>query len=138
MTITICGSMSFAKEMEKVQETLESMGHVCLMPEGVAEYSRGHIKSIGGGEGAKRKVEHDLIRRHYNLIKDADAILVVNHEKHGIKDYIGGNSFLEIGFAYILGKRIYLLNELPEQQLIKEELEAMQPFILNENFSLIK
>ncbi|HOK35473.1 MAG TPA: hypothetical protein PLL80_01600 [Candidatus Pacearchaeota archaeon] len=43
----------------------------------------------------------------YNF-KNADAILVVNIDKKGIKNYIGGNAFLEIGFTHILDKRILI------------------------------
>ena len=69
-------------------------------------------------------------------IAGADAILVINNEKNGIKNYIGGNTFLEMGFAHILGKKIYCLNSLPEEQShIYQELVALQPIIINNDFS---
>jgi len=47
-------------------------------------------------------------RRYYEIIKECDAILVLNLEKNKIKNYIGGNTFLEMGFAHVLNKKIYL------------------------------
>lgn len=136
MKITICGSMSFAQDMLVVQKHLEGAGHSCHLPEGVEEYARGAAKE-GGSEGARRKIEKDLIRRHYELIQDSDAILVLNYEKRGIKNYIGGNALLEMGFAHILNKKIYLLHDIPEMEFIKQEIEAMNPIVLNGDLASI-
>jgi hypothetical protein len=137
MKITICGSMAFAKEMINTKEELEKLGHVCFIPEGADIYSSGEVKKVGGSEGAKRKIANDLIRKHYDLINGSDAILVLNYKKRDIENYIGGNSFLEIGYAYILNKKIFLMNNLPETELIKQEIEAMQPVVINNNLNLI-
>lgn len=61
----------------------------------------------------ENKIENDLIRDYFEKIKNADAILVVNVDKEGISNYIGGNSFLEMGFAHILNKPIFILDLLP-------------------------
>lgn len=130
--------MSFAKEMLEAQSVLEKAGHACYLPEDTLEYvNNNKLARIGGTEGAKRKIERDLIRKHYNLIQDSDAILVLNHQKGDMCNYIGGNSFLEIGFAHILGKKIFLLNPIPGNPLIKQEVEATQPVVLNGDLRLI-
>jgi len=61
----------------------------------------------------------------------------VNYDKRGIKNYIGGNSFLEMGFAHILQKKIFLLNGIPEI-IYSDEIKAMQPTVLNGDLSKIK
>lgn len=137
MKITICGSMSFAKEMLEIQKVLGERGHNCYLPEQVLEYANNKVEKVGGSEGAKRKIEHDLIRKHHKLIDDSDAILVLNYKKGDVANYIGGNAFLEMGFAYILDKKIYLLNKIPEISMIKQEIEAMQPIILNGDLSKV-
>lgn len=137
MKIAICGSMVFSKQMIDAKEKLEKAGHVCFLPEGAENYANNLVKKIGGSEGAKRKIENDLIRKHYDIINDSDAILVLNYEKKGIPNYIGGNSFLEMGYAHILGKKIFLINDIPEIELIKQEIEAVQPKILGGNLNLI-
>jgi predicted RNA-binding protein with PUA domain len=59
-----------------------------------------------------------------------DAILILNLEKNGIKGYIGGNTFLEMGFAHVLNKKIFLLNPISEMGY-EDEIVAMKPVILN-------
>ncbi len=50
---------------------------------------------------------------------------------------LGGNVFLEMGFAYALGKNIFLLNEIPEQSN-RVEIMGMQPIVINGKRDLIK
>lgn len=92
----------------------------------------------GGTEGARLKKTYDLIRKHYEKIKEADAILILNYEKKGVRNYVGGNSFLEMGFAYILKKKIFLFNPIPKMEFYFEEIKAMEPIILNGDLSKIK
>lgn len=91
---------------------------------------------MGNSRGSQEK---DLINKHYREVGTSDAILVINKDKNGIKNYIGGNSFLEMGFAYVLGKKIYVLNPLPEKLLIfYQELVAMRPIVLDGDLTKIK
>ena len=76
-----------------------------------------------------------MIRRYFHLIKESDAILVLNYEKSGIKNYIGGNTLMEIGFAHVNGKKIFLLNPPPAEVSYAEEIEAMMDFVLNGDLS---
>jgi len=39
--------------------------------------------------------------------------LVVNPDKNNVANYIGGNVFLEMGYAHILKKKIFLYNDIP-------------------------
>ncbi len=129
MRIIICGSMSASKEMVEVEKQLLTLGHEVVLPEFTHDYAamatidRAHTESI------RNKVQHDLIRAHFNKIQAGEAILVVNIERNNVIGYIGGNSFLEIGFAFVLNKPIYLLNQLPECSY-RDELEAMRPIVL--------
>ena len=83
----------------------------------------------------KRKKE--AILEHFKKIGDGDAILVTNYDKNGVRNYIGGNTLMEMGLALHLNKIIYLLNPIPEISY-KEEILGMQPKILNGNLELIK
>jgi uncharacterized protein (DUF1015 family) len=130
MKFAICGSMAFAKEMLIVKQRLEKHGHTAILPHGCDDYISGAVQN--GVEGTKRKVENDLIRKHYNVIAESDAIFVVNMTKNSIANYIGGNTFLEIGFAHVLNKKILMLNDIPEIEFIKEELAAMQPTVVDD------
>ena len=126
--------MSFAKEMKDVQKKLELAGHQCLIPEEIDEY----ISGVTSGSNIQRKIEKDCIRTHYRFIQESDAILLLNYDKKDIAGYVGGNSFLEIGFAYILDKKIFLLNPTPQELSYSDEIEAMKPIILSGDLCLIQ
>lgn len=143
MKITICASVVFTYEIKDFADKLISMGHSVEIPFTTKKILNGELtleefkkEKQRNGNGAFRKVNEDLIKRYYNLIKESDAILVLNLDKNNIKNYIGGNVFLEMGFAHILDKKIFLLNEPPQMHYL-DEILAMQPFILNGNLSKI-
>ncbi len=135
--IIICGSISASDEIIKIQKQLELKGFEVEIPWGVKKYMNNNFVHVAESERAKDKKDNDLIKDYYEKIKQYDLVLVVNIEKKGIPNYIGGNTFLEIGFAHVLGKIVYILNPLPEIGY-KDELEAMSPIILNNDLNLIK
>ena len=130
MTITICGSMQFHREMSDAQQSLEHAGHTVLVPKDL--YTLAHNESYmeTDEERITAKVEHDFIREHFRKIEKSDAILVLNYDKKGIQGYIGGNTFLEMGYAFGLGKKIYLLNPVPDMEYAVE-MHSMQTVILD-------
>ena len=81
-------------------------------------------------------MKQNFIDRHIDKIKQSDAILLANYTKNEIKDYIGANTFLEMAFAYVLGKSIFILNGIPEQSNTVE-IEGLKPVILNGNLNSI-
>ena len=136
MKIIIAGSISSVDKILEVKKKLEGYNHEVEIPEGIKnEFLRGRTE-VSKEEKARDKIEHDLIRDYYEKISKHDALLIVNIEKHGIKDYIGGNTFLEMGFAHVLDKSIYILNEIPNIGY-KEEIMAMQPIVLKGNLQNI-
>lgn len=145
MKIVICASVDVTPKTKEISETLIRMNHVVEMPHYSKKVINGEIsleqylkiKEKEGDINFRKQAETDLIKRHYNLILNADAILVVNVTKNGIEDYIGGNTFLEMGFAYVLKKKIFLLNDIPKMNYA-DEIIAMKPIILNGNLNLIK
>ncbi len=137
MRIAICGSMSFSKEMLEAKEQLQKLGHDVI----VSGFVDSHLgKTVEESEqlALQQKFENDAMLEYWEQIQKRDAILVLNLDKRGIKNYIGGNSFLEIGFAYVLRKKIFLLNPIPEIEIYKSEIEAVRPIIINGDFSLVK
>ncbi len=127
MKITICGSIKFFDDMVDLQKKLEKLGHEILMPvkaPGVDYWAKDNTARV------KAKKTLELINEHFRKIEKSDAILVVNVTKGDIKNYIGANTFLELGFAHYLGKRIYLLNPIPDQPYILDEILTIDPIIL--------
>lgn len=78
-----------------------------------------------------QKNNQDAIREFWRLMQGADAVLVMNLDKHGVKNYIGGNTLMEIGFAHVLEQKIFLYNPIPEIPYYKTEIEAVRPIIIN-------
>ncbi len=139
MKIVICASIEFTCEIEKISEKLKSAGHDVETPLTSQRILSGELtmeefmkEKESNGDEAFRKISDDVIRRYYEIIKNSDAVLVVNYNKKGVENYIGGNTFLEMGFAHVLNKKIYLLNPIPEISY-KDEIVAMQPMILGGN-----
>lgn len=85
----------------------------------------------------KQKNHENTLKRDVENFLQGDVILVLNLDKNGIKNYIGGNAFLEMGAAYLAGKKIFLYNPIPDVPVFKSEVEAMKPVVINRNFSLI-
>lgn len=145
MKICICSSMSFYDRFSLLKTQLESLGHSVFIPElrmrqggsnlSVREYIEvnGGVKFFSAGhEIWKHKA--DAIKEHFRKINQSDCVLVTNYEKRGVPGYIGGNTFLEMGYAFSMDKKIYLLNDIPKIDF-EEEILGMQPIVLNGDMS---
>lgn len=130
-TITLCGSMKVIDRVVEIGELLKEKGFEVHFPSlnETSDYS---------GMTTAQKAEHkkEMIARHLNRIKESDAILVVNETQRGIEGYIGTNAFLEMGFAFALGKKIFLLNAVPDQPN-NEEMLGLSPVELRGDLNLI-
>jgi hypothetical protein len=137
MKIAICSSLTFAKEMIEIKEKLVSLGHSAVISDFAEDF-------VGKTDGEKEKMNaenfatKDVIREFWKKIQTSDAILVLNFDKKGIKNYIGGNTLMEIGFAHVLNKKIFLMNDVPEIPFYKAEIIGVKPVILHEDLLLIK
>ena len=118
--------MAFAKDMLQIKKELEGNNHFVIVPANTDKYARGTMKV----ENKWEKMELDVIRAYYNEIKKTDSILVVNKDKNNIKNYIGGNSLIEMAFAHVLEKKIFLLNPIPKISY-SDEIETMNPIIIS-------
>jgi nucleoside 2-deoxyribosyltransferase len=138
MTITVCGSMKFWAEMLQVQNVLKDAGHTVLVPKGIGQEVPVEARTdLTEEEIISAKIEYDFIRDHFRNIDASDAILVLNYRKNGIENYIGGNTFLEMGYAFGRNKRIYLINPVPEMDY-RTEMHAMQPVIVGPDLNHLR
>ncbi|UCD07826.1 MAG: hypothetical protein JSW41_02575 [Candidatus Aenigmatarchaeota archaeon] len=144
MKIVICGSINFPEKIKEIEKQLVEKGHDVVIPYGVEKYD---VKNYSEAESLKQKddyvknVKPELTIKHFDEIKNSDAILVVNVEKRGIPNYIGGATFAEIMFAFYHKKKIFLLNPIPTHEktdFFREEIECTQPVVINGNLGLIK
>ncbi|OQA38706.1 MAG: hypothetical protein BWY51_00807 [Parcubacteria group bacterium ADurb.Bin316] len=140
MKITICGGVKFAQQLVEIYRELEKMGHEPKMHKdmfGIADGTAAELIEEVKKDHAEAKRKYNFIKLWYQLILDSDAILVCNFDKNGKKNYIGGNTLMEIGFAYVNNKRIYLLNPIPTEVTYYDEILAMDPLVINNDLTKI-
>lgn len=129
--------MQHTEKMMALCAELQKLGHEPFMSKfgpafvGKSDAEKEEIK-------LEQKYNHDAIREFWKPMQNADALLVANYDKHGIKNYIGGNAFLEMGFAHVLHQKLFLLNPIPEMPYYGTEIIAMKPTVINGDLRLIK
>jgi hypothetical protein len=133
MKIMICGSMSFTKEIIDLQNQLRNFGHDVSVPCDVELHIEkpGFIDELD--KDRKHLIENNIIKKCFDLIADSEAVVFLNLPKNGINGYIGTSSLMEMGLAYYLGKKIYLMHQFPDPNIYRwaHEVASFMPGILN-------
>ena len=135
-TIVMCSSANFYKQVVALQTELEAMGYTVLIPHNAqvmkdsGDYDVSHYKTwFGNADDYDKKA--DYMRWHFDEIAKGDAVLVVNNEKRGVQNYIGGNVLMEMALAFYLKQPIYLLNDVPNESSFLEEILGLGSVPLN-------
>ncbi len=143
--ITICGSMAFLPQIEKLQQQLESWGYTVIAPIwSETELQSGTEKPwyANADTHQLQPIDHviwedkkGLILDYFQKVSGADAILVANYDKHGKAGYIGGNVLMEMAIALQQGIPIYVLFPPDETASYAEELYGLRPIVLQGDIS---
>ena len=140
MKITICGSIKFANKLVEIYHKLEKLGHQPMMHEEMFNIADGSAKKLI----QEAKENHGATKRKYNFIKiwheiivSGNAILVCNFTKNNIENYIGGNTLMEIGFAHVHDKKVFLLNSVPEKVNYTDEINVMVDKVIDGDLTKI-
>jgi hypothetical protein len=146
MKICLCGSIAFYDQLVVMKEKLEKLGHEVELPPLKIKDEKGRPLSVTDYYDLRKaetndqswiwQRKRDTIRMHFDKINWSDAILVLNYDKKGIANYIGGNVLMEMGVAFYLNKLIYLLRPLPEISY-REEILGMFPIVINGDLNKI-
>ncbi len=147
MKITICGSIAFYNEMLDVKEKLEQLGHQVKLPPFEVKDDNGNMIPVKEYYSI-RKAETDdtswiwdrkeeAMRLHFQKVEWSDAVLILNHDKNGVSNYVGANTLLELGLAFHLNKKLFLLNNIPDIGC-KEEILGMKPSVINNDLTKIE
>lgn len=136
MKIFLCCSKYFYKDIPPIKEALEKAGHVITLPNSYDNPGREEEMRVKSPED-HRNWKGEMIRLQIKKVEANDAILVLNKEKNGIANYIGGATFLEIFKAFELGKKIFLYNPIPDN-ILRDEILGMRPTIISGDLSLVK
>ena len=135
MKIFIICSKRFYDRVPDIKLALEAVGHIITLPNCFDEPATEAVyKALGTAEHAVWKA--GMIKHSRGVIEANDAVLVLNFEKNGIADYIGGATFLEMYDAFILSKKIFLYNNVPVGMLA-DEINGFCPVLIHGDISLI-
>jgi hypothetical protein len=135
MKISIVSSMDFAEKIIEIKRNLEKLNHhICIPPDTYECLDNPNLNM-----DLDFLIQEDLLMKCFNRVCDNEAILVLNYQKGNIKGYVGGASLMEIGVAYFLKKKIYILNDLPNESDLRYvcEIKQCKPIILKGNLNLI-
>lgn len=135
MKVLISCSRHFFRNIPNIKKELELKGHKVHLPSSYDEPSMEEkIKTMSPREFQRWKEK--MMKEDKKNIKKVDALFVLNFEKKGIPNYIGGATFLETYIAWELGKKIFLYNNLPNCSFT-DELKGLSPKIINGDLSLL-
>ena len=136
MNIFIAASKNAYHEVERVKPALEALGHKVTPPNGFNNPGdEDMIRNYSPEQYSNWKAE--MIREDGRIIAMHDAVLVLNFEKHGQPNYVGGATFLEMFKAFDLGKKLFLYNPIPDGMLT-DEIIGLQPVVINQDFTLVQ
>jgi len=134
MKILLICSKAFYNKLLDYKQLLEKFNHEVYMPN-CWDCPETEAKYRGTEEHHVFKAK--MFRQSENVIRNMDAVLVLNFNKNGQENYIGGATFLEIYDAFRMDKKIYFVNDIPNNML-KDELIGFNPIIIGDDFSKIK
>ncbi len=136
MKILIICSKAFYKDIAPIKEKLESMGHTIELPN---SYYDPKVEERSWAQGEKEHAEFKarMFRMSEERIAEMDAVLTLNFDKNGVRNYIGGATFLELYVAFMKNKKIFLYNPIPEGMLY-DEIAGFMPTVINGNIELVR
>ena len=139
MKIVIIGSVSFVKEMKEVGERLTNDGHdVTIPPSAELGQNKEYWNNFKEKDAQKvAEILRDRNLTYWKKIKSSDAVLVMNLTKNNVTNYIGPNTLMEIAVAFEHGKKIFLWSDLPGNGFAQDELDYMQPIVINSDLTKI-
>ena len=116
--------------MIDAQKYIESNSmHKVVLPE-LTRYQ--DIRDVQGDDETFTNIKNRLTKENFKNVESSDILLILNYSHRGIKNYIGGNSFMEMVVASFLNKPIYLLNDIPENMTFTEEIKALYPMVVKD------
>jgi hypothetical protein len=135
--ITICSSANFYRQAGEIKDQLQKeKGYEVIIPitaekmRESGDYDVSHYKTwFADANDYPKKAA--LMQGHFDEVAKADAILVLNYEKHGTQNYIGGNVLMEMALAFYQKKPIFIMNEIPEESAFLEEILGTMPVVLH-------
>lgn len=135
MKIFIICSKNFYDRVSEIKNFLEQDSHVITLPNSFDDVgSEERFRKQGDKVYSEWKAR--MIRLSMDKMTDVDAVLVLNFEKNGVQNYIGGATFLEMYDAFKSDKKIFMFNDVPEG-ILQDEIIGFNPIIIEGDLSKI-
>lgn len=134
-SIAVCASASSYDRVIPFSDELEALGYRITLPNTAARMKEAGVTNVEAvTDWTKSPLRYEgkgkLIHEHFAVIEKADAIIVLNYEKHGRANYIGPNVLMEMSTAFYLYKPIFVLNDAPDDSPLIDEILALSPIFL--------
>ena len=133
MKILLICSKAFYDKLPKYKQSLQELGHDVFLPNC---HDKPETEAKYRGTPEHHIFKAKMFRQSEETIKNMDAVLVLNFNKNGQENYIGGATFLEIYDAFRMNKKIFFINDIPNNML-KDELIGLNPTIINDDLNKI-
>lgn len=142
--------MIFFDKMNTIKAELETCGHNVVAPafteEEIATGANTFMDYIVSQGGLEKVLPDDPIWKikeigmmeYKEVIDGTDALLVCNFDKGEKKNRIGANAFMEMGYAFFMSKKIYILQGPPYDDDKIEEVLGMRPIFLHGDLSVLR
>ncbi len=136
MKIFVICSKAFYGRIPEIKIELEKMGHIITLPNSYDNpTAENEYRNLG--KEAHSAWKATMFEHSSKVIEEMDAVLVLNFEKNGVKNYIGGATFLEMYDAFRMGKKIYLYNDIPEG-ILKDEIIGFSPVLIDGDMQKVR
>lgn len=124
--IVICGSMSALAQMELLADQLRQLGFAVTTP--VPDEAGLDWAQLSTREAVA--VKKAYLSDYFEVIRQADLVLIANFDKNGIAGYVGANTLMEAACGYALRKPVFFLQPLGHQSA-SLELAAISSGVLD-------
>lgn len=127
--VVLCGSMQFIEQMRMWKDKLEKRGYDVDTP---TLFDFHQVRDKEGDLEKFYEIKRRETKNHFEKVEGADMLLILNYDKNGVRNYIGGNTFAEVAYAVALNycdRRqidIRTLNPIPLSLPYSEELFAWE------------
>mmetsp|Transcript_162 Transcript_162/g.244 ORF Transcript_162/g.244 Transcript_162/m.244 type:complete len:350 (+) Transcript_162:104-1153(+) len=109
----ILSSMKFVEKIVATREVLQGQGYQVSVPDDTDLM----LTNPGLCDDLEADLQHcreqDELRKGFELVVGANAVLVLNHPKNGIDGYIGTSVLMELAISHYFRKYIFLLYPTP-------------------------
>ena len=136
MKIYLAASSSFWDKLPEIKKKLENLGHEMVLPS-TFENPNLEEEVWKDGDDAHAKLIRSLFEDSEEIIKNCDAIYLLNYEKHNTPGYVGGAALIELYIAHRNYKKIFLENDIFSGPMY-DEIMGFGPVFVHGNLELIK